>query len=419
MQLYFPSSRNGGVLVRIGKFGETNQLSIDTIRHYMDLGLIVPEKKGGQYFFDLRCQKDLENILELKGLGFSLNEIKIIFYYKNFGIFTDYEEDTYYQSLFLDKYEKLEQEIKGLKEAKERLKQKLDYLATKSEGASCKMGVDLGVLSLLRCLKCGEQLTLQDGSIHRNQILEGKLACDCGEEYLIDSGILMVGEPVQLRSGFISANHILEYIHGTDPDYLENLHKGLHWSKRKMDQVDLHHKVLLELGTGVGFFLRNFYQELPDDCLYIAVDRNLERHQFLKRVLEKAGSKKRILFICSDFLEIPIQNHSIDLVIDHSGTSNYSFEHEEFLLQEVDPLVKEDGYLLGAYFGFKNFSPKGKIEPKYRDNFTISQIKRKLSELKYKCLEERTSEYINQGGKFENFFVQGEEICFYSFFGKR
>jgi DNA-binding transcriptional MerR regulator/ubiquinone/menaquinone biosynthesis C-methylase UbiE/uncharacterized protein YbaR (Trm112 family) len=405
--------------VRIGKFGETNQLSIDTIRHYMDLGLIVPEKKGGQYFFDERCQKDLENILELKGLGFSLNEIKMIFHYKNFGKFTDYEEDTYYQSLFLDKYDKLDQEIKMLVETKDRLKLKLEHLSTKSDEVGIQMGVDLTVLHMLKCIKCNGPLTLQDGTIHRNQVMEGILTCSCGEEYSIESGILMIGKLFQSSTGILSKNHIPEYIHETDPAYLENLHKGLHWSKRKMGQVDLHHKILLELGSGVGFFLRNFYQELPDDCLYIAVDRNLERHRFLKKMFERAGCTKRILFICADFLEIPINSHSVDMLIDSSGTSNYSFEHEEFLLREVDSLVKEDGYLLGSYFGFKNFSHKSKIEPKYRDNFTIKKITKKILDLNYKPIEERTSDFINQGGKYENFFVQGEEICFYSFFGKR
>lgn len=49
--------------MKIGKFGEKNNLSIDAIRHYMDLGLIIPEKKGGHYFFDEYCQKDVELIV--------------------------------------------------------------------------------------------------------------------------------------------------------------------------------------------------------------------------------------------------------------------------------------------------------------------------------------------------------------------
>lgn len=409
----------GSDIVRIGKFGEKNKLSIDTIRHYMDLGLIVPVKKGGHYFFDERCQSDLELILEFKGMGFSLNEIKVIFLYGNFGKFTDYEKDTYYQSLFIDKYEKIEQEIKNLVEIKDKLKTKMDDLSTKSEGSSSMMGIDLIVLDMLKCLKCSEKLILQDGIINRNQIMEGKLACDCGEEYLIESGILNVGMALNSNAGHPLEEYILEYIHETDPAYLENIFKGGEWSKRKLEQLDLSGKVLLELGSGVGFFLRNIYTELPEDCLYIAVDRSLERHRFLKSVLERTSLRRNILFICADFLDIPIKEHSIDVVIDKAGTSNYSFEHEKFLLSELVPLLKPDCYLLGSYIAFKNFSTKSKIETRFRDNFIASKIKGNIESLMYIPLAESTSEYIDRGGRYENFFVQGEEIFYYSFFGKR
>ena len=65
--------------MKIGKFGEVNNISIDTIRHYMDLSLIIPEK-GGQFFLMMYCQRDLKLILHYKDLGFSLNEIKNYFY---------------------------------------------------------------------------------------------------------------------------------------------------------------------------------------------------------------------------------------------------------------------------------------------------------------------------------------------------
>jgi DNA-binding transcriptional MerR regulator/SAM-dependent methyltransferase len=405
--------------MRIGQFGKVNEISIDAIRHYMDLGLIVPEKQGGHYVFDTSCQKDLELILNLKGMGFHLNEIKMIFHYKNFGQFTEYERDAFYQSLFLDKYEKLEQEITNLIEMKDRLKRKIDQLSTSSSGSSNTLGIELSVLDILKCNKCGGSLTLQDGIIKKNQVVEGKLACHCDRVYLIESGILRVGRTVTSNNQISLLNNIPEYIQETDPIYLENMNKGLHWSKRKLGQIDLHKKVILELGSGVGFFLRNMYQDLPNDCLYIAVDHNLERHQFLKSLLERSGSKKKILFICADFLDIPISKQTVDIVFDHSGTSNYSFEHEAFLLREVDSLIKLDGYLLGSYLAFKNFSHKSKIEANYRGNFTVSKIKQNISKLGYIPIEERTSESIEKGGKYEDFFVQGEEIFSYSFFGKR
>jgi DNA-binding transcriptional MerR regulator/ubiquinone/menaquinone biosynthesis C-methylase UbiE len=406
--------------MRIGKFGESNGISIDTIRHYMDLGLIVPEKRGGHYFFDVRCQKELEMILELKAMGFSLHEIKIIFQYRNFGKFTDYEEDAYYQSLFMDKFLKIEQEIKMLEEVKGKLKVKLDQLSEKSTAnKGSMMGIDFRTLDMLSCIKCGNPLTLQDGIIRSNHILDGYLRCNCGEGYSIESGILIVGKPYKSSGGPTLEENIFEYIHATEEIYLDHLDKGLHWSKRKLDQVNLQQKVLLELGTGVGFFLRTIYQDLPEDCLYIAVDHNLERQQFLKRTLERSGSKRKVLFICADFLEMPLRKHSVDILIDHSGTSNYSFEHEEFLLREVDELLKPGGFLLSSFIAFKNFSPKSKVDKKYRDNFTVQQIKKNLKGLGYLPLDERNSEPINKGGRYENFFVEGEEIFSYSFYGKR
>ena len=92
--------------MKIGKFAQVNNLSIDTIRHYMDLGLILPEKQGGQYCFDSRCQKALEQILNLKGLGFNLSEIKIIFFYESFGRLTDYEGDINYLLISTGKFQK-------------------------------------------------------------------------------------------------------------------------------------------------------------------------------------------------------------------------------------------------------------------------------------------------------------------------
>ncbi|MBB2481834.1 MerR family transcriptional regulator [Bacillus sp. APMAM] len=406
--------------MRIGKFAEINNVSIDTIRHYMDLGLIVPEKRGGQYFFEERRQNDLEFIFELKGRGFSLNETKMIFLYQTFAKFTDYEKDTYYQSLFIEKYEKIKQEIKSLIEIKEKLRTKLDDLNAKSESSHIVTGIDLKVLNMLKCIKCKEKnLILQDGMINKNQIIDGKIVCDCGEEYTIESGILCVGEPFNSTTGLPFESDIPEYIHETDRAFLENFYKGAEWSKQKLAPLDLNGKVLLELGTGVGFFLRNIFQELPKDCLYIAVDRNLGRHRFLKSVLENAGFKRNILFICADFLDIPLGDHSVDIVIDQSGTSNYSFEHVEFLLCELATLFKPESYLLASFFAFKNFSTKSKIEAKFRDNFIPTKIKENISSLKYFPIDERTSEYMDKGGKFENFFVQGEEIYSYSFFGKR
>ncbi len=405
--------------MKIGKFGEVNNISIDTIRHYMDLSLIIPEKKGGHYFFDEYCQTDLELIIHYKDLGFSLNEIKELFFYKNLAKSMNYEKDTFYQSLFKLKYDKMQQEIELLENKRDKLKEVLQDLLLTNETSNSIMGIDLSVLHLLTCSKCSKKLILQDGIITNNQIIEGKLICNCGEEYMITSGIITAGELFKANERTSLEDTISNYIHETDNAYLENMLKEGEWAKKKLIHLDLNNKLILDIGSGLGFFLRSIYEELPEDCLYIAVDRDFNKLLFLKDVLARKNPRRNILFICADFLNIPIQNRSVDIVIDHSGTSNYSFEHADFLLHELKPLFKSNCYLLSLFILFKNFSLNSQITNNFRANFTLSKIKKELQNLQFQSIDESTSNYLKRGGKYEDFFVQGEEIYTYSFFGKR
>ncbi|KGR75644.1 MerR family transcriptional regulator [Ureibacillus sinduriensis] len=404
--------------MKIGKFGQVNNITVDTIRHYMDMGLLVPEKKGGQYYFDDNCQKDLEMIMEFKTMGFSLNEIKTVLIFKNLGMLAGYEENAYFQSLFNHKYEKIAEEIAKLSAANKKIKKKIEEYNEKPGHTKVPMGIDISYLSLLCCPKCGEPLTLENGTINRNQIIEGELACHC-RTYKVEAGILITGTLNDIIPISNADDYISEYILNTDPFYLETLQKGLQTLKRKITGLNLESKVILEPGTGVGFLLRTIYDALPDSCIYIAVDHNIEKQKFLKGLLERTGIKKNILFICSDFSEIPIKKHSTDIIIDHAGTSNYSFEHTDFLLEILDEFIKKEAYLLGTYLAFKNFSTTSKVLPQYRDNFIPSKIRGKIEALHFELLEETTSDLISKGGRYEDYFVFGEEVFNYLFIGKR
>ena len=405
--------------MKIGKFAELNNLTIDTVRHYMDMNLIIPEKQGGQYNFDSKCEKDLEDLLSLKAMGFSLGEIKTIFMFKRLGNLTQYEEDECFKALFKNKVSKLENQIKELSVMKKKLKEKLIELSRTENTSKTVLGINFNALSLLKCLKCGSNLQLSEGSITNNQIINGKLRCLCGEEYHIENGILMVTNSKLDFSVKYDFNHIVDYISDTNIDYLDHLYRGMDFLHRKIDFSTFKNKVLLELGSGLGFFLRSIYENLPEDSIYIAVDHDINRHIFLKNILETVDYKKNILFICSDFRKLPIRDKSIDIVLDVSGTSNYSFHNEDFLLKLLDNYVKDSATLIGAYILFKNFALNSLIEPKYRKNFIASDIKNQLSSLHYNIFEENTSNFVEKGGKYENYFREGEKVYSYSLLGKR
>lgn len=341
--------------------------------------------------------------------------------FKGFGKLTPYEEDEYYKAFFVNKENGIKEKIKELQEMEKRLGEEINKLSEKPLISSQKIGIDIKALNLFKCIDCKSSMGLSQGNIINNQIINGVLKCGCGREYYIEDGILIVknqGSTFTANYKYDS-NHIREYVNFTDISYLDNLYKGLEWANKKINFNDFKGKTLLELGSGLGFFLRTIYNELPEDCVYIAVDHDIERHLFLKNVFEKANFKKNIIFICSDFLQIPIGDHTIDVVLDCSGTSNYSFDHEEFLLDSIDRYVKKDAALIGTFLLFKNFSVESHIEDKFRKNFQLKTIKDKLKELKYNTINEKTSDYMDKGGKYESYFVEGEKIFTYIFMGKR
>ena len=75
--------------MRIGKVSEIYHISADNLYYYINYGLLVPPRPKGQYVFDQATLKDLEWILELKDLDFSLREIHIILSLKRVSGFAD------------------------------------------------------------------------------------------------------------------------------------------------------------------------------------------------------------------------------------------------------------------------------------------------------------------------------------------
>lgn len=62
----------------ISELAEESGVTLRTIRHYEDLGLITPERRGTVRVFQTRDRIRLQLILRGKRLGFSLPEIRTI-----------------------------------------------------------------------------------------------------------------------------------------------------------------------------------------------------------------------------------------------------------------------------------------------------------------------------------------------------
>lgn len=399
--------------MKIGEFAKKNQVSIDTVRHYMDLNLIIPEKTGGQYDFDENCQKSFDEIVDLKGFGFTLSEVKTVVLFKTLANLTPYQQDEYYRTIYLNKQEELLSKIEKFTESSDKLKTKIEEISEHENKKNYTLGLDLSALDVLRCTECGSKLNIKDAEITDNQIINGSLTCDCDKEYKVQEGIVVADNPFQNNVQYYDDQFFGKYIDDTDWRYLDNLYKTIGYFNKRIHTKDLRGKVILELGSGTGFSLRNLLQKLPEDCVYIAVDHDYKRHAFLKGLIERADIKRNVVFLCCDFLNMPVKQSSVDVLFDFWGTSNYSFSHVTFLLAQLEKLLKENTKLFAAYMLFKNFAYNSKINAVNQKNFKSEYIRFKIKSLGFDIDDERVSEYVEQGGKYEDFFVEGEKIHTY------
>ncbi len=182
--------------MRIGEFSKKHSVTKDTIRHYINLELIIPKKNGSHFFFDNKCSDDLIEVIQLKNLGFSLKEIqKLLIFNRLSGINKTEEDKCYILDILNDKYKELVDRLDHLKISVTKLE---DYIIKNNSNHTDdypkihKLGLPLQSLDILSCPVCGESLNFSDGLIENNLIMKSRIFCKkCSFTCFIEDGILI------------------------------------------------------------------------------------------------------------------------------------------------------------------------------------------------------------------------------------
>lgn len=404
--------------MKIGEFAKKNGVSIDTLRHYMDLELIVPNKKGSYYYFGDGVQKSFDSISELKGMGFTLKEIRNIFLHSTLGNLRHEEKRDFFKKIYKEKEIEIEKEIEKLNVSRKKIIHKLDELNTKDFGYEKSYGLPLSVLELFVCNECMGRFKIEAASIENDLIRNGKLSCQCGKNLIIEDGIVLYGD-IEKEFPNLDFENVGEYIEKTDEEFLGNVYKNIKWIRENVDFSEFENGVIVELGSGLGFSLRNLLDKLPKDSLYIAIDHNMNKLKYLKSVLEKSCIERNVIFLCCDFNDIPLREKSVDCILDFIGSTSYGFVSSEFLLNLVDKYSNDDATLIASYFLFGKFMPSSHIPIESRHIFTYEGVSPEIAKLGYIKKSDYKSAYISNGGEFESFFVKGEKICTYLYYGEK
>lgn len=408
--------------MKIKEFSQKFDLTYDTIRYYMKLNLINPQKKGGHYSFDQEDLDDMDDIIKLKEMEFSLEEIKEILSFKRIGKLTHYQKNSYYQGLYKEKLKEINKRVEELKQSKKKLELHLEKIDNERLQKRKSLALSLDSLNVLACPECGGDLSLSAQKIKDNRIYQGSLNCSCGESIIIDEGIIYSGDLMSLsndqsdESDIDSFFHVIDYIKKTNKEFMDKSYQTLEWLKKEIDFKNLTNKVILEPGSGYGLLLRHIYAELPENSTYICIDHNPKINIYLKNLLELSSPGAEIIFITAEMPDLPLKNNSVDYLFDFSGISNYSFHNSGFLPELMLKYFKENLKMIAVFIIYHKFGEKNIVDRENREYFIYQNIRNKVKEIGFKITEEYKSEIKKitaSFGEYESFAQIGDQIYSY------
>lgn len=120
--------------LRIGAFCRRFNIAASTVRYYIHRGILIPETRNRQYLFSESCIQDMQQIMELKELRFSLDEIHgLLTLRRKFNLAQKADAESYLHMLYLQK-ERLTQQLENARRQEVLLDQIQQELTESSSG---------------------------------------------------------------------------------------------------------------------------------------------------------------------------------------------------------------------------------------------------------------------------------------------
>lgn len=352
----------------------------DLILRLVEVGVL--DKSLLENLSDGKLSADLEDIYNFKILGFTDDEVMSIFIFKKLAHLDDNDWQIYKNLFYKNKSDRISYRINSLKKTNDKLIKNIKTL--KSLEVKNKLGVSINSLKYLKCVECDGELILNNGSINNNHILNGSLVCNsCKEEYKIHEGIIFVGDKKNIDvEGY--EDMITKSIVNSSTEELVNINNAVNWVRKKLPN-NLDKATILEVGSGIGVLLRDVYDKLKDSSTYIIVNDDIQRHYFIKQIIEKLEGTKNILFVCCDYSNLPIVNSCVDITLDICDHVEYKGSKTSNILLFND-YINRNSIFIASYL-LLNKSTKSNEEDKA--HFMLDSLKDEIKNQGYSIVSER------------------------------
>ncbi|GIN94786.1 hypothetical protein J6TS1_06560 [Siminovitchia terrae] len=401
--------------MKIGTFAKRYDVNINTIRYYIEIGLIIPIKKETQFEFDQTCIDDMNLIQELKEYRFTLQEIHKILTFKRITLLTENEDIDYYVQTLLEKKQQLLQESQRIIDSTHLIDEKVDKLR-RGPVNERETGVPLSFVSRFYCPACQEALQVKDAQMQGEYLFYGKIECNCGYLAEIKDGIVIT--PV---SNYPPQNEYYIYdrtlFHQISPELISVLEKGNLWMYKRMAKKNLTNRVIIQTNIDTYVFSPKFLTLEQDNIFYIFTGNSLEMLRKLKAKIQHINPNLPVLYMVNGDLKLPIKHHSVDCVIDNLSFNEYSLFNDSFALDKLLPYLKHDSFVVGnsSYYEThtRSLTNMGKLYPNaHPQNLNQGFLEEKLNENRFEVVENEYLGFITNTGEYVEFHIEKDELHF-------
>lgn len=335
--------------MRIKEFSTYFDVKKSTVRYYTDIKLLMPEKIDGYADYTDDCIKDMDDVIRLKNMGFSIKEVQFLKAHERFNVNYSEDERQYLDTIFDNKIEDLKNEIKDLSNKIEDIKDYKNNLVHIQKEKP--FGLPLKALEILSCPVCDGRFSVEGASINHNMIFSGHLECKCGKILSIQKGLVTDSETIS--SDFEKMANKKKSKPQITNEHINNIKAtGLSFSKYLKDWD--HSKGILIPNADLDLLIMKTDDIFKDDGLYILCSYYLEAIMNLKTKMEGVPLKGSFVFM--HLLEEYPVIKSIPYVIENGGNICDMIRKKapDYNLMRLKPFVNEKSMWLSVHVGLSD-----------------------------------------------------------------
>lgn len=369
--------------MKISEFSSRFNMSPETVRYYVNEGLLVPHSRNNRYDFTENDITDMEYILKLMSFHFPLHEVRRILVLKRLSNFNSSEELDDYINILKKQKKTLLREQENLRKTLKSMEQEIaGAFRKKNEDENTVTGVPFQAIPYLACPKCQGKLSMVNCNIEEQEIIEGKLVCACGYHADIRRGIIVgeIGE-VSPYDGMDVERYCYRMM---SPDLLSLVEKSYYWIRDRLTGEMLSGKVVFEDCINNYCFLYTNLPFLDPGALYIISDKYEEVVFMYKKLIEKLGIKRNILYVAAGMHHLPLRHKCVDYYLDFDSANEYAILYNSFSIDQVEEYLADSAEYIGVFFHMKQDGPSvAELHEQYPQAwkycFDERQFKRELS----------------------------------------